>query len=88
METSKEELQATNEELTTVNDELNSNNSTLHLLGNDLKNLLESTVIPIVMVDNDLRIRGMTPTAETVFKVLPSDMGVPSPISGRISISI
>jgi len=75
LETSKEELQATNEELTTVNDELNSNNSTLHLLGNDLKNLLESTVIPIVMVDNDLRIRRMTPMAENVFKVLPSDIG-------------
>ena len=75
LETSKEELQATNEELTTVNDELNSNNSARHLLGNDLKNLLESTVIPIVMVDNDLRIRRMTPTAETVFKVLPSDIG-------------
>jgi two-component system CheB/CheR fusion protein len=27
------------------------------------------------MVDNDLRIRRMTPTAETVFKVLPSDIG-------------
>ena len=77
LETSKEELQATNEELNTVNDELNSNNSILHLLGNDLKNLLESTVIPIVMVDNDLCIRRMTPTAETVFKVLPSDIGRP-----------
>jgi two-component system, chemotaxis family, CheB/CheR fusion protein len=74
LETSKEELQATNEELTTVNDELASNNSTLHLLGNDLKNLLESTVIPIVMVDGGLRIRRMTPTAETVFKVLLSDI--------------
>jgi two-component system CheB/CheR fusion protein len=77
LETSKEELQATNEELSTVNDELNSNNSILHLLGNDLKNLLESTVIPIVMVDNGLCIRRMTPTAETVFKVLPSDIGRP-----------
>jgi two-component system CheB/CheR fusion protein len=77
LETSKEELQATNEELNTVNDELNSNNSALHVLGNDLKNLLESTVIPIVMVDNGLRIRRMTPTAETVFKVLPSDIGRP-----------
>jgi two-component system CheB/CheR fusion protein len=73
LETSKEELQATNEELNTVNDELNSNNATLHLLGNDLKNLLESTV----MVDNGLCIRRMTPTAETVFKVLPSDIGRP-----------
>src|ERR1700722_5641664 len=77
LETSKEELQATNEELNTVNDELNSNNSILHLLGNDLKNLLESTVIPIVMVDNGLCIRRMTPTAEIVFKVLQSDVGRP-----------
>ena len=77
LETSKEELQATNEELTTVNDELNSNNSTLRLLGNDLKNLLESTVIPIVMVDSGLCIRRMTPKAEIVFKVLPSDIGRP-----------
>jgi two-component system CheB/CheR fusion protein len=77
LETSKEELQATNEELNTVNDELNSNNSTLHLLGNDLKNLLESTVIPIVMVDGGLRVRRLTPKAETVFKVLPSDIGRP-----------
>jgi len=77
LETSKEELQATNEELTTVNDELNSNNTTLHLLGNDLKNLLESTVIPIVMVDSGLCIRRMTPTAETIFKVLPTDIGRP-----------
>jgi two-component system, chemotaxis family, CheB/CheR fusion protein len=75
LETSKEELQATNEELTTVNDELASNNSMLHLLGNDLKNLLESTVIPIVMVDGGLRIRRITPIAEAVFKVLPSDIG-------------
>jgi two-component system, chemotaxis family, CheB/CheR fusion protein len=77
LETSKEELQATNEELNTVNDELNSNNSTLHLLGNDLKNLLESTVIPIVMVDKSLCIRRMTPTAAAIFKVLPSDIGRP-----------
>lgn len=77
LETSKEELQATNEELTTVNDELNSNNTSLHLLGNDLKNLLESTVIPIVMVDSGLCIRRMTPTAESIFKVLPSDIGRP-----------
>jgi len=77
LETSKEELQATNEELNTVNDELNSNNSTLHLLGNDLKNLLESTVIPIVMVDKGLCIPPHDPTAEAVFKVLPSDIGRP-----------
>lgn len=77
METSKEELESANEELTTVNDELNSSNSALHMIGNDLKNLLDSTVIPVVMVDGGLCIRRMTPMAETVFKVLSSDIGRP-----------
>jgi two-component system CheB/CheR fusion protein len=77
LETSKEELESANEELTTVNDELNSSNSTLHQLGNDLKNLLDSTILPIVMVDSALCIRRTTPMAETVFKVLPSDIGRP-----------
>ena len=77
LETSKEELESTNEELTTVNDELNSNNATLNLLGNDLRNLLDSTVIPVVMVDRGLCIRRTTAMAETVFKVLPSDIGRP-----------
>jgi two-component system CheB/CheR fusion protein len=77
LETSKEELESTNEELTTVNDELNSSNFSLQMLGNDLKNLLESTVIPIVMVDRDMCIRRLTPMAEKVFKVLPSDIGRP-----------
>jgi two-component system CheB/CheR fusion protein len=51
LETSKEEPESSNEELTTFNDELNSNNAMLNLLGNDLRNLLDSTVIPVVMVD-------------------------------------
>ncbi len=77
METSKEELESANEELTTVNDELNSSNSALHVIGNDLKNLLDSTVIPVVMVDGGLCIRRMTPMAEAIFKVLSSDIGRP-----------
>jgi two-component system CheB/CheR fusion protein len=77
LETSKEELESSNEELITVNDELNSNNSALNLLGNDLRNLLDSTVIPVVMVDSGLCIRRTTAMAEAVFKVLPSDIGRP-----------
>ncbi|MDQ2835190.1 MAG: PAS domain-containing protein [Acidobacteriota bacterium] len=77
LETSKEELESTNEELTTVNDELNSNNATLNVLGNDLRNLLDSTVIPVVMVDSGLCIRRTTAMAEAIFKVLPSDIGRP-----------
>ncbi|MDQ2832296.1 MAG: PAS domain-containing protein [Acidobacteriota bacterium] len=63
--------------MTTVNDELNSSNSTLHQLGNDLENLLDSTILPIVMVDSALCIRRATPMAETIFKVLPTDLGRP-----------
>ena len=77
LETSKEELESANEELTTVNDELNSSNFILNQLGNDLKNLLDSTILPIVMVDSALCIRRTTPMAETIFKVLPSDLGRP-----------
>jgi two-component system CheB/CheR fusion protein len=77
LETSKEELESSNEELTTVNDELNSNNATLNVLGNDLRNLLDSTIIPVVMVDSGLCIRRTTAMAETIFKVLPSDIGRP-----------
>lgn len=75
LETSKEELQSTNEELITVNDELNGINFQLKILTNDLTNLLDSIVIPVVMVDRRLAIRRMTPVAEKVFKVLSRDLG-------------
>ena len=54
LETSKEELQSTNEELSTVNDELQHANLNANQANNDLINLLASTQIPVVMVDNNL----------------------------------
>ena len=77
LETAKEELQATNEELTTVNDELNSRNQTLNQLGSDLTNLLHSIHVPILMVGADHRIRRITPVAERILSVAPSDVGRP-----------
>ncbi len=77
LETSKEELQLTNEELNTVNEELHNRNRELSTLSDDLANLLTSTTIPIVMVDNELLIRRLTTAAEGLLNVRPSDIGRP-----------
>jgi len=77
LETSKEELQSANEELSTVNDELDHRNRDLHQLNNDLTNLMNSTRIPVVMLDQELRIRRFTSTAGALLQVRPSDIGRP-----------
>ena len=77
LDTAKEELQSTNEELTTLNDELRGRNEELGSVNSDLLNLLGSVQIPIVMVTRDLRIRRVTPAAEKVLNIIPSDIGRP-----------
>jgi two-component system, chemotaxis family, CheB/CheR fusion protein len=75
LETAKEELQSTNEELTTLNEELSNRNLEMLQVNNDLNNLLSSIQIPIVMVDNNLKIRRATPTARQVFNITDTDVG-------------
>ncbi|MDB5389044.1 MAG: cheR, partial [Planctomycetaceae bacterium] len=75
LQTAKEEMQSANEELATVNDELKHRNSELGLVNDDLINLLGGLNIPIVMVSRDLRIRRFTPSAETLFNLIPGDVG-------------
>ena len=77
LETSKEELQSTNEELNTLNAELRIKNNELHELSNDVTNFLNSTRIPVVMLDRELRIRRLTPTADKLLKIRFSDVGRP-----------
>ena len=77
LETSKEEIQSTNEELATVNDELQNRNQELGSVNNDLVNLLASLDTAIVMVGHDLRIRRYTPLAESIFSLIPTDIGRP-----------
>jgi two-component system, chemotaxis family, CheB/CheR fusion protein len=77
LETSKEELQSSNEELNTLNEELQNRNRELSRLGDDLTNLLSSTTIPILMLDNELHIRRATVAAEQFFNVRSSDIGRP-----------
>ncbi len=77
LETSKEELQSANEELNTLNSELRNANGELTALSNDISNFLNSTKIPVVMLDTALRIRRFTSTAAALLKVAASDVGRP-----------
>lgn len=86
LETSKEELQAVNEELQTVNGELAHRVGELGRANSDLKNLLESTQIATIFLDNDLRLRTFTPAASDIFHVIESDVGRPiAHISPRVA---
>lgn len=75
--TSKEELQSLNEELLTVNAELQAKNDELALANNDMRNLLNSTQIPTLFLDNNLRIKRYTTVATALFSLIPGDLGRP-----------
>ncbi|MDZ4186210.1 MAG: CheR family methyltransferase [Desulfuromonadales bacterium] len=75
--TSREEMQSLNEELQTVNAEQHSKMEELARVNNDMRNLLNSTEIITVFLDNELRVRRYTPGADKIFKLLPGDVGRP-----------
>jgi len=75
--TSKEEMQSMNEELQTVNHELQSKVSDLSQVNNDMKNLLNSTDIATLFLDDALNIRRFTTQTTTIFKLIASDVGRP-----------
>lgn len=75
--TSKEEMQSLNEELQTVNSELQTKVDELSRASNDMKNLLDSTDIATLFLDNDLNVRRFTPQATNIIKLIPADAGRP-----------
>ena len=75
--TSKEEMQSLNEELQTVNTELQAKVDELSRSNNDMKNLLNSTDIATLFLDNDLKVRRFTTQATKIIKLIPGDVGRP-----------
>ena len=75
--TSKEEMQSLTEELQTVNAEQQSKMDELTLAEDDLHNLLNSTDIVTVFLDNALHVRRFTEGAQEIFKLIPGDVGRP-----------
>lgn len=77
LETSREELQSINEELTTVNQELKSKVDELGHANSDMHNLMDATAIATIFLDRELRITRYTPSAVSLFNLIPTDIGRP-----------
>ena len=84
MQTSQEELRSTNQELQLTNEELQTVNHELQLKlddlsrsNSDMQNLLNSTDIATLFLDENLRIRRYTNHAAPMINLIASDTGRP-----------
>ncbi|HEX7628290.1 MAG TPA: PAS domain-containing protein, partial [Candidatus Methanoperedens sp.] len=72
-----EELQSVNEELMTLNAEHQAKNEDYLRAINDMNNLLKSTQIATIFLDNDLLIKGFTPATTNIINLIKTDIGRP-----------
>ncbi|MGR8933968.1 MAG: CheR family methyltransferase [Gammaproteobacteria bacterium] len=77
LETSKEEMQSLNEELITVNAELQSKVEDLSQTNDDMQNLLNSTEIATLFLDDKLHIKRFTKQAKKLVHLIDNDVGRP-----------
>jgi two-component system CheB/CheR fusion protein len=75
--TSKEESQSMNEELQTINAELHSKLDDLSLAQSDMQNLLNSTDIATLFLDNALNVRRFTEHITRIIQLREGDIGRP-----------
>ncbi len=75
--TTKEEAQSMNEELQTINNELQSKLEDLALAQADMQNLLNSTDIATLFLDNQLNVRRFTEQIAGIIQLRESDVGRP-----------
>ncbi|PKN66297.1 MAG: hypothetical protein CVU57_06400 [Deltaproteobacteria bacterium HGW-Deltaproteobacteria-15] len=77
LESSREELQSLNEELTTANSELHRKIGEVNEAYQAINDVLESTRIAIVFLDNDLRVQRFTSEATRLTNLIDTDLGRP-----------
>ncbi|MGD9971536.1 MAG: chemotaxis protein CheB [Desulfatirhabdiaceae bacterium] len=85
LQSTNEELQSTNEELYTVNAEYQNKIIELTELNNDVDNLLTSSRIGTLLLDENLEIRKYSPEITRIFNIMEKDIGRPvSHLSHRL----
>ncbi len=85
LQSTNEELQSTNEELFTVNAEYQKKIIELTEMNNDVENLLSSSGVGVLILDENHEIRKYSPRISSIFNVLEKDIGRPiSHISHKI----
>lgn len=77
LQSSKQELHAVNRKLAQANEELQVRMSDLTKVNNDINNLVESTRIAVLFLDEDLIVRRFTPAAKEVLNLIDTDIGRP-----------
>ncbi len=75
--TSKEEMQSLNEELQTLNHELQAKVDAESHANDDMRNLLDSTDIATLFLDEALKVRRFTPRMTKIIKLIPGDLNRP-----------
>lgn len=72
-----EELQSANEELETSKEEITAVSNSVAQTNSDLENLLRSTQIATVFLDDELLIRNFTPAITEIYGLISTDIGRP-----------